>query len=142
MAPDSPERLRVDAVDLDSSGAAVVSGWTGAGQSIRVLVDGAAVDEGVAGATGRFSLALPKPLAAGAHVVQLVVQSSSVQANLDVAPAPPFSGPLHAAPRGADWRVDWLAPAGGVQTTFLFAPSSSAPNASARNSPAPGKPTS
>lgn len=121
LPPDAPGGPRVDAVDVDDSGAAIVSGWAGAGQAVHVTIDGAPVDEGAAGPAGRFSLALPKPLAAGPHTVQVASQAGSAQADLEVMAAAPFSGPLHALARGAGWRVDWQTPAGGVQTTFLFA---------------------
>ncbi|HUO20934.1 MAG TPA: hypothetical protein VMU59_00270 [Caulobacteraceae bacterium] len=123
MPPNPLTGLRLDAVDLDASGAAVVSGWTAASQSVRVLIDGAPVDDGAASPTGRFSLALPKPLPAGPHLVQVLAANTSAQVSLDVAAPAPFGGVLHAVPRGSGWRVDWLTPAGGVQTTFLFKPS-------------------
>ncbi len=112
--------LRLDAVDIDGSGAAVVSGWAAPGQAVHVMIDGAPVDEGAANAAGRFLLALPKPLAPGAHAVRVASQSGAAQARLEVTPPAPFSGPLHAAPFGSGWRVDWMTPAGGVQTTYLF----------------------
>jgi hypothetical protein len=114
-------RPAISAIDYDGTGAAVVSGWAVAGQALRVMIDGTMVDEGATGADGRFFLSLPKPLARGAHTVQVLSPGGGAQADVDVSPPPPFAGALHASRRGAGWRLDWTTPTGGVQTTELVA---------------------
>lgn len=116
-------RLQIMAVDFDGSGATVVSGWAAPGQALRVLVDGVTVNEGAAGAGGRFFLALPKPLAPGSRTVRVVAPDGSVaEVSVEVGPPAPFTGVLHAVSRGSTWRLDWMTPAGGGQSTVLFAP--------------------
>ena len=117
---------RLLAVDLDASGVAVVSGWAQPGQALRVLVDGTLAEEGVANPSGRFSLPLPKPLPAGARVVQVVSPSGAAQATVQATPPTTFPGVLRATPQGAGWRLDWRTPVGGVQTTELFGPEAGA----------------
>jgi len=114
-------KLQIDAVDFDDTGAAVVSGWAAPNQPLRVLLDGVVADESTAGATGRFSLALPKPLVAGRRALQIVVPNGAkVRADLEVGPASPFAGAMRAFKHGSSWRIDWKTPAGGDQTTILF----------------------
>ena len=108
------------AADLDSSGAAVVSGWAKPGQAVRILVDGAVASDGTATAEGRFAVSLPKPLAQGARKVQAVTADGAAQAGVEVSAAPNFPGVLRAGRLGSGWRLDWRTPAGGVQTTELF----------------------
>ena len=38
------------------------------------------------------------------------------------AAAPLTAGPFLAARTASGWRIDWMTPGGGVQTTFLIAP--------------------
>ncbi len=114
--------VRILAVDIDSGGAAVVSGRARASAPVRVMVDGALAIEGAAGADGRFSLTLPKPLAKGPRKMQaLTPKASAAEANVDVAaPTPPSDGPYQAVVEPAGWRLDWLTPGGGPQTTLLI----------------------
>lgn len=112
----------IAAIDYDGTGAAIVSGWAAAGQPLKVLIDGTAVEEGAAGADGRFFLSLPKPLATGVHVVQVLGPRGAAQVNVDIAPPAPLAGVLRASRRAGGWRLDWTTPSGGVQTTELFAP--------------------
>ena len=115
-----PGAVKVNAVDFDASGAAVISGWARPNQPLRVMVDGAAADEGAALASGRFFLALPKPLVAGKRMVSVVSQGGQDQVEVDATPAQPFQGAMRAVQYGAAWRIDWMTPAGGGQTTVLF----------------------
>ncbi len=114
--------LHVLAVDLDASGAAVVSGHAGAGQPLRVMVDGEPALEGRAGGDGRFSLILPRPLPAGPHRLQLMTPKDMALAAFEVSPPrPPADGPYRAIQEKGAWRIDWLTPGGGPQTTLLLA---------------------
>jgi hypothetical protein len=124
----APGRPQILAVDFDGSGATVVSGWAAPGKALRVLVDGVAVNEGAAGPSGRFFLALPKPLTPGTRTVRVAAPDGSAdEVALDVSQAAPLAGVLHAAARGSAWRLDWMTPAGGGQSTVLFAPSGPKP---------------
>jgi hypothetical protein len=112
--------LRILAVDYDMAGGAVVSGTARAASPVKVLVDGQAAIEGAAGADGRFSLSLPKPLPPGRHRVQAMTPQGAADAEVVVTPpAPPKDAPYQAQAESFGWRVDWTTPGGGAQTTLL-----------------------
>lgn len=114
--------LKILAVDYDMAGAAVVSGQARASSPVRVLVDDQPPVEGAAGPDGRFSLILPKPLAAGRHRLQVQTPQAGAEAEVAVTPpAPPKDAPYQAHPETFGWRVDWTTPAGGAQATLLLA---------------------
>jgi hypothetical protein len=114
------EPVRILAVDYDVAGAAVVSGRTRAASPVRVLVDGQPSIEGAAGPDGRFSLALPKPLPPGRHQLQALTPQAMAEAVVAMTPPlPPRNAPFQAQSSPSGWRVDWITPGGGVQTTLL-----------------------
>lgn len=116
-----PAEVKILAVDIDAGGAAVVSGRARAASPVRVMVDGVLAIEGAAGPDGRFSLTLPKPLAKGPRRLQAVTPRASAEADVAVdSPSPPADGPYRAAAAADGWRLDWLTPGGGPQTTFLI----------------------
>ncbi len=64
---------------------------------------------------------LPKPLAPGARRLQAVTPKAVAAAQITVTPpAPPRDGPYRAVPEGGGWRIDWVTPGGGPQTTLLL----------------------
>jgi hypothetical protein len=112
--------LHILAIDLDGGGAAAVSGRAPTGVPVRVLVDGAQAMMGEAGADGRFSMPLPKPLAPGAHQIQVTTAAASAAFKVTAGPiTPPTDGPYRVAAIDGGWRVDWITPGGGPQTTLL-----------------------
>ena len=116
------EPLKILAVDYDVAGAAVVSGIARASSPVRVLVDGQPSIEGAAGPDGRFSLTLPKPLPPGAHRLQALTPLAMAEAEVVMTPpAPPKDAPYQAQALPFGWRVDWITPGGGAQTTLLLA---------------------
>lgn len=113
--------LRITAVDFDGDGAAVVSGQARPGSALRVLVDGAGPVNGAAGGEGRFSLTLPNPLAPGVRRIQVLSPTGSAATQVRVAPAKAFFDvPYRAAREGSGWRIDWITPGGGAQSTVLL----------------------
>jgi hypothetical protein len=116
----NPGGLRILAVDLDGAGAVVVSGRAAPNAPVTILLDGAAAMEGRAEGDGRFSLALPKPAAPGLHRLEARTASHTSQVAVSLTPpASPALGPYHVTHGGVGWRVDWITPGGGPQTTFL-----------------------
>jgi hypothetical protein len=67
-------------------------------------------------------LALNEPLRPGSHVLAATASKGAhADATLTVSPADPLAGgPFRATPAAGGWRVDWLTPGGGVQSTVLF----------------------
>jgi hypothetical protein len=112
---------RIGAVDFDSRGGTVVSGRATPRGRVEVRVDGAVAGQGGSGPDGRFTLALAAPLALGRHRLSLIDgdREFDVEAPL-MAAAPLASGPYRAGMTSAGWRIDWLTPGGGLQTTLLL----------------------
>ncbi|HLI67526.1 MAG TPA: Ig-like domain-containing protein [Caulobacteraceae bacterium] len=114
-------KLALTAVDFDSGGGAVVSGLARPGAPVRLTVDNGAGGETRADADGRFSFTLAAALKPGDHV--LVVQSANgrAQARIQVSPGEAISGvPFRGRRQSGGWRIDWLTPAGGEQTTLIL----------------------
>ncbi len=111
-------RLRILAVDYDRDGGAVVSGQATPGATLVLRVDG--VDaQGKADANGWFSIAATEPLSPQSH--QILVAGDGEDR---IVLAAPRAGDLTAAPvqavrEAGVWRIDWLTPGGGVQTTVI-----------------------
>ena len=113
--------LKILAVDYDMAGGAVVSGRARASSPVRVLVDGRLAIPGAAGPDGRFSLTLPNPLPPGRHRLQALTPQGMAEVEVAVTPpAPPKDAPYRAQVETFGWRVDWITPGGGAQTTLLL----------------------
>ncbi len=120
--------LRILAVDFDRKGGAAISGTGAPKTSLDLRVDGAEKGRTQTDGLGRFTLALDEPLSAGDHGLELDDAGARTQARIAVSPARPLSGgPFSAATAPSGWRIDWLTPGGGVQTTLLIATAASAP---------------
>jgi hypothetical protein len=118
-----PGGLRLLALDIDSGGATVVSGRATIGVPVRLLVDDMVAIEAPAGADGRFSLTLPKALPSGSHHIRALTAKASAAAAVTITPIAPLTeGPFRITRSGAAWRVDWMTPGAGLQTTLLLAP--------------------
>lgn len=116
--------LRITAVDFDSAGGGVVSGFAPTGTGLRLAMDGAtASGEVKADAHGRFFISAPSPLKAGPHQIRVVGGGQMAVADIAVQPPAPISGqPFHAARQANGWRVDWMTPGGGRQTSLILDP--------------------
>jgi hypothetical protein len=113
--------LRVTAVDYDGSGAAVVSGLGKPGAAARLSLDGAPAGEARVNDRGRFSISLSTSIRPGDHQARVDCLDQSAGAKFTVDPPKPVSGlPYRGERTGAGWRVDWLTPGGGEQTTLIF----------------------
>jgi len=113
--------IAVLAADFDRKLAAVISGRAPALALVKIAVDGEGVGQTNADASGRFMLALDKPLKPGAHAIAASAGGLSNEVSLTASPPDPLTGgPFRAEAALAGWRVDWLTPGGGVQSTVLF----------------------
>jgi hypothetical protein len=113
--------VRLLALDIDSGGATVVSGLAAAGAPVRLLIDEVVAIQAAAGADGRFSLILPKALPPGAHTIRALTAKAHADAAVTItAIAPLTDGPYRITPAGGGWRVDWMTPGVGRQTTLLL----------------------
>jgi len=121
LAEHRPAGLIIAAVDYDGSGAVVVSGLAKPGAPARLFVDGAAAGEARVNDRGRFSISLGSILKPGDHEVRVdcADQTSSTKFTLDHPRS--ISGlPYQGERTPAGWRIDWLTPGGGEQTTLIF----------------------
>ena len=109
------------ALDSDARHAAALSGLAAPGDSVSLRVDGVERGQTVADRTGRFTLSLNEPLEPGAHAFDLTSGSGEAQFEVSIdAPAALAKGPFASERQGRAWRVDWVMPGGGEQTTLVF----------------------
>lgn len=112
---------RILAIDYDLGGGAVISGMASPGAGLGVRVDRASRGEGKADEDGRFVVSLSQPLVSGSRTVQVSGVGGEQQVTLQVAPAAPLTtGPVRSVRTALGWRIDWMTPGGGVQTTQLI----------------------
>lgn len=113
----------IGSVEFDAAGAGVVAGRARPHEAVRVFLDGQEAGEGMADAAGWYDLSLSETLVASGHSVIVTTPSGRAAQAFDGTRAAPIATPPFAASRktGA-WRLDWMTPGGGVQTTMLFDP--------------------
>lgn len=115
------KRVSLLAADFDRKGGTVLSGAAPSGAAVRVLVDDHPRGVAKSDRGGRFLLALNEPLTAGPHSISIQSGGEAASATLDVSPpVRPASGPFTAHSVEGGWRIDWLTPGGGMQSTVLF----------------------
>lgn len=111
------DRLRILAIDYDRDGGAVVSGQATPGAALVLRIDG--VDaQGKADTSGYFSIAATEPLSPQPHQI-LVAGDGEARITLSAVRAAPLEAPVRAVREGGGWRIEWLTPGGGVQTTVI-----------------------
>jgi hypothetical protein len=88
---------------------------------LRLVLDGQPGGEARADAQGRFSFALAAMLKPGDHELTIQSAGGRSDARFSVSPPGPISGlPFRGQRQAGDWRIDWLTPAGGQQTTLIM----------------------
>lgn len=108
------------AVDFDSKGGVVVSGRASPRAGLDLWVDGVRRGRGAAGPDGVFSLALGEPLTFADHQLEVAEGPKRAQATPRLSLASrPSGGPYRATMTRSGWRIDWLTPGGGLQSTLL-----------------------
>ena len=117
----APGGLAVLALDSDNQRAATLSGRAASGETVSLRVDGVERGQATADAGARFVLPLNQPLTPGDHAFDLEGQSGEIRFTSRIdAPAPLGGAPFKAARGDEGWRIDWLTPGGGEQTTLVF----------------------
>lgn len=120
LAP-SANAPRILAVDIDRAGGAVVSGVAAPGAGLNVRVDRVVSGGGRADDDGRFFVALKDPMSRGAHDIQVGGEGGEDQVTIPATPPLALtSGPVRSDRVATGWRIDWVTPGGGVQTTLLI----------------------
>jgi hypothetical protein len=112
---------RILSVDLDRAGGAVISGVATPGAGLNVRVDRVTRGGGRTDESGRFYIALTDPLSSGSHDIQVAGDGGENAVSVVTSPGAPLSsGPVRAIRNAQGWRIDWMTPGGGVQTTLLI----------------------
>lgn len=112
---------RILSVDVDRAGGAVVSGVATPGAGLNVRVDRITRGGGRTDDTGHFYISLSDPLSPGAHDIQVAGDGGENAVSVVTSPpAPLVYGPVRAERVATGWKIDWMTPGGGVQTTLLI----------------------
>jgi hypothetical protein len=123
------QTVEISAIDFDVAGGGVISGTAKAGSALRAVIDGAAAGETHASPRSHFSMALTSVLKPGRHQIQIQSTGGGAQAAVKVGPPPAAVAGLPYRGERVDggWRIDWLTPGGGPQTTVVFDPAGATP---------------
>ena len=110
------------ALDYDAKGAATVSGFAAPAETVELRVDGVERGQAVADQAGRFvALAHRAARRRRARLRPGRRRRARARFSAAIGPASPVSGAPYAARReGGGWRIDWITPGGGEQTTLIF----------------------
>lgn len=115
--------LGILVVDYDNQRATTLSGHARPGALVSLRVDGIERGQATADAAGRFIMPLNQPLSAGLHRLDLAGSDGEVEAPAAISPPVRLTSvPFRASRSGDGWRIDWLTPGGGEQTTLLLSP--------------------
>lgn len=117
----APARPRIAAIDCDGAGGAVISGLARPGAALHLSIDENAGVDARADNDGRYSIALGAAMRAGDHQATVSAGGDSVRARFAIGAPPAIAGVPFRGQRQADrWRIDWITPGGGVQTTYIL----------------------
>lgn len=112
---------RILTIDVDREGGAVVSGVAAPGAGLNVRVDRVTRGGGRTDDEGRFFISLTDSLSPGVHDIQVAGEGGETAVSIVTSPSQPLvTGPVRAERTPQGWRVDWMTPGGGVQTTLLI----------------------
>lgn len=112
---------RILTIDVDREGGAVVSGVANPGAGLNVRVDRVTRGGAMTNDEGRFNISLTDALAPGVHDIQVAGEGGETAVAVAISPAAPLVyGPVRADRTASGWRVDWMTPGGGIQTTYLI----------------------
>ena len=118
---DADGGLRLRTIDFDAGGGTTVSGVAKAGSAVHLILDGVSAGDAHADAAGRFAITASTLIKPGQHQLVVETPSAADQAGVAVSPPAPISGlPFHATRQVGSWRIDWLTPGGGVQSTIII----------------------
>lgn len=114
-------RPRILAIDHDHDGGVIVSGIGTAGADVGLRIDRTSGGGSVVTSAGRFAISLPRPLSAGDHAFEVAGEGGEDTVTVAVArPTPVTDGVYRAGRFAGGWRIEWVTPGGGMQTTLLL----------------------
>lgn len=110
------------ALDFDRDGAAMISGVGTVGAEIGLRVDRAAAGGSTIDRQGRYSFALSRPMTSAGHELEISGEGGEQVVVASAGRPAPLAQPFRAERAQGAWRIDWMTPGGGVQSTILFDP--------------------
>jgi hypothetical protein len=113
-----PPRLLT--IDYDADGAASVAGVARPESGLSLRIDRTARAAGKADSRGRFNLVVARPLAAGVSRFEVAGESGEQAVEVPITAAGMFEGSHRIQRLAGAWRIDWVTPGGGVQTTLIL----------------------
>ncbi|MDQ0463852.1 hypothetical protein QO010_001623 [Caulobacter ginsengisoli] len=112
---------RIFSVDFDGGGGAVIGGVATAGSGMNIRVDHRASGNVTVDAQGRFVAAIGR-LSEGSHLIDVSGEAGQDQIVISASRAAPLAGGQFRATRlDRAWRIDWMTPAGGLQSSIVVA---------------------
>ena len=107
-------------VDYDSAGGVAVAGRVEAGQTVNFVADGVTIGRTQSDDTGRYHLTaqIAAPTAVPVQIDAAVEAGSDQQKRPIMVSLPAGNDQITKLTDG--WRIDWVLPGGGVQTTLVF----------------------
>jgi hypothetical protein len=121
LSPPSRRPL-ILAVDFDRDGAAMVSGVGTVDAEVGLRLDRTAAGGTAIDREGRFSFALSRPMSGSSHELEISGEGGEQVVIVGAERPAPLDQPFRAQRAAGAWRIDWMTPGGGVQTTVLFDP--------------------
>ncbi len=119
MTP-ATRRPRILSVDFDREGGAMIGGVAPAGTGMNIRVDRRPAGDVTADAQGRFTAAIRDKLGSGSHLVDISGDAGGDQIVVNGSLAAPLGGSLFRAQRlDQAWRIDWMTPGGGLQSSVV-----------------------
>lgn len=113
---------RILSIDFDRDGAASMAGSARPSTGVSLRIDRTARGAGKVDSQGRFHLVVDRPVSPGAHRFEIAGESGEQTLVAPISPAPPLDRPFRAGRSGPAWRIDWMTPGGGVQSTLILDP--------------------
>ncbi len=115
-------RPQILALDFDRDGAAMISGVGTVNADIGLRLDRSAAGGTVVDRQGRFSFALSRPITPASHELEMSGEGGEDVVIVATGRPAALDRPFRASRLPNAWRIDWMTPGGGAQTTLLFDP--------------------
>lgn len=113
-------RPKILSVDFDREGGAMIGGVSPAGSGMNIRVDHRPAGDVTADAQGRFTAAIRDKLGPGPHLIDISGDAGGDQIVVNGSPAPSLGASLFRAQRlDQAWRIDWMTPGGGLQSSIV-----------------------
>ena len=110
------------ALDFDRDGAAMISGVGTINAEIGLRLDRTAAGGAAIDRQGRYSFALSRPMSPATHELEISGEGGEDVVVVATGRPPALDQPFRASRLPNAWRIDWMTPGGGAQTTLLIDP--------------------